>query len=139
MRLLIDFLGVGRCSSLSRGCCGDIPERDEREVRFVRRGEEADWRKAKEDEGRRAEFGVGVAFGKVGDGKAAALGRRSCERDMRFMLVLKSSGSVLCVAWEATDGDRVEAGDLGGRSMVTLPRSKRGRFQEVLFSEDVCA
>jgi hypothetical protein len=126
MRLLIDFLGVGRCSSLSRGCCGDTPERDEREVRFVRRGDEADWRRAKEDEGRLAEFGVGGAFGIVGDGKAAVLGRRSCDRDMRFIVVLKSSGSVLFVAWEATDGDRVEAGDFGGRSMVTRPRFKRG-------------
>lgn len=118
MRLLIDFLGVGFFSSPSLGCCGDAPERDEREDRLVKRGEEADWRRAKEEEGRRAEFGVGGACREVGDGRAAALERRSWLSDRRFTVVLRSSGSVLFVAWEATDGDLVEAGDLGGGSML---------------------
>ena len=114
----MDFFGVGLLSSASLGCCGDAPESDEREVLLVRRGEEADWRRAKEDEGLRAEVGVGGAFCDVGDGRAAALGLRSCERDIRFIVLLISSGSVLFVACEATDGDRVETGDFGGRSML---------------------
>jgi hypothetical protein len=89
MRLLIDFFGVGRLSSPSLGCCGEAPESDEREVLLLRRGEEADWRKAKEDDGLRAEVGVGGASEEVGDGKAALLARRSCTvRDMRFMVLL---------------------------------------------------
>ena len=109
MRLLIDFFGVGRLSSTSLGCCGDAPEREERDVLLLRRGEEADWRRAKEDDGLRAEVGVGGAAEDVGDGRAALLARRSCTvREMRFMvlLLMLSCGSVLFVAWEATDGDR---------------------------------
>lgn len=55
MRVLIDFFGVGRCSLPSEICCGDWPGRDERELLLLRRGEEADWRKAKDEDGRRAE------------------------------------------------------------------------------------
>lgn len=100
MRLLIDFFGVGRLSSASLGCCGDAPERDEREVLLLRRGEGADWRRVKEDDGLRAEVGVGGASEDVGDGRAALLARRSCSRrDVRFMLLLMlSCGSVLFVA-----------------------------------------
>ena len=99
MRLLIDFFGVGRLSSAYLGCWGDAPERDERDVLLVMRGEEADWRRAKEDEGLRAEVGVGGACGDVGDGRAALLARRSCTvRDMRFMVLFTSCGSVLFVA-----------------------------------------
>jgi hypothetical protein len=136
----MDFFGVGRLSSASLDCCGDAPERDERDALLVRRGEEVDWRRAKEDEGLRAEVGVGGAFGEVGDGNAAALARRSFERDMRFMVLLMLSwGSVLFVACEATEGERVDAGDFGGRSMLVVPRSKRGCFQGELFSQSVCA
>ena len=89
MRLLIDFFGVGRLSSASLGCCGDAPERDEREVLLLRRGEGADWRRVKEDDGLRAEVGVGGASEDVGDGRAALLALRSCTvRDMRFMVLL---------------------------------------------------
>ena len=142
MRLLMDFFGVGRLSSASLGCCGDAPERDEREVLLLRRGEEADWRRAKEDEGLRAEVGVGGASEDVGDGRAALLARRSCTvRDMRFMVLLLtlSCGSVLFVAWEAADGERVDAGDFGGMSMVEGSRSRRDQFQEERFSQNVCA
>ena len=142
MRLLIDFFGVGRLSSASLGCCGDTPESEEREALLVRRGEEADWRKAKEDEGLRAEVGVGGASEDVGDVKAALLARRSCTvRDMRFLVLLRlSCGSVLFVAWEAADGERVDAGDFGGMSMmVDVSRSRCGGFQEEKFSQSVCA
>lgn len=104
--MLIDFFGVGRCSSPSFGCCGEGPESEEREERFVNRGEEADWRKANEDDGRREEPGVKGAFGAVGVGGPAVLERRSLWTDKRFMLTFESFGSVLFVAWEATDGDR---------------------------------
>lgn len=87
--MLIDFFGVGRLSSPSLGCCGEAPEREEREVLLLKRGEEADWRKANDDEGLRAEIGVGGASEDVGDGKAALLARRSCTvKDMRFMVLL---------------------------------------------------
>lgn len=80
---------MGRPSSASLGCCGEAPESEEREVLLLKRGEEADWRKANEDEGLRAEVGVGGASGDVGDGRAALLARRSCTvRDMRFMVLL---------------------------------------------------
>lgn len=105
--MLIDFLGVGRCSSPSLGCCGEGPDSEEREERLVKRGEEADWRKANEDDGRREEPGVKGAFWLVGVGGPALLDRRSLRGiDRRFILMLKSSGSVLFVACEATDGDR---------------------------------
>jgi hypothetical protein len=56
---------------------------------LLKRGEEADWRKANDDEGLRAEVGVGGASEDVGDGKAALLARRSCTvKDMRFMVLL---------------------------------------------------
>jgi hypothetical protein len=136
--LLIDFLGVGRCSSASRFCCGEAPEREEREARLVKRGEEAVWRSVKEDDGLLAEFAVGGVFMDVGDGRAAALRRRSCERKILFMVLLRSSGSVLFVAWEATEGDRVEVGDFGEGSILARPRSRRGMIQEEVFSQDVC-
>ena len=139
MRLLIDLFGVGRLSSESLGCCGEAPEREERDALLVRRGEEADWRRAKDDEGLRAEVGVGGACGDVGEGRAAVLARRSCERDMRFIVLFRSCGSVLVVACEATDGDRVEAGDFGGKSMLAVSRSRRDLFQEKNFSQSVCA
>lgn len=142
MRLLIDFFGVGRLSSASLGCWGDAPERDEREVLLLRRGEEADWRRANDDEGLRAEVGVGGASEDVGDGRAALLARRSWTvRDMRFMVLLLtlSRGSVLFVAWEAADGERVDAGDFGGMSMVGVSRSRRDQFQGEKFNQNVCA
>ena len=116
----MDFFGVGRFSSASLSCCGEAPDRVERDALLVRRGEEADWRKAKEDEGLRAEVGVGGGLGEVGDGSAAVLARRSWERDMRFMVLLISWGSVLFVACEATEGERVDAGDPGGGSMLQV-------------------
>ena len=144
MRLLMDFFGVGRLSSASLGCCGDAPERDEREVLLLRRGEGADWRRANEDDGLRAEVGVGGASEDVGDGRAALLARRSCTvRDMRLMalllILLLSWVSVLFVAWEAADGERVDAGDLGGMSIVQGSRSRRDQIQKERFSQNVCA
>ena len=144
MRLLIDFFGVSRLSSPSLGCCGDRPERDEREVLLPRRGEEADWRRANEDDGLRAEVGVGGASDDVGDGRAALLALRSWPvRDMRFivLLLIPSNGSVLLVAWEAADGERADADDSGGMSMVEVSRSRRdqSQSQEERFSQNVCA
>jgi hypothetical protein len=85
---------------------------------------------------------VGGASEDVGDGRAALLARRSCTvRDMRFLvLLILSCGSVLFVAWEAADGERVDAGDFGGISMmVKVSRSRRGGFQEERFSQSVRA
>lgn len=58
MRLLMERLGVGSFTTPSEGWCGDCAESDEREVLLLRRGEEADWRRANEEDERRAEFGV---------------------------------------------------------------------------------
>ena len=86
---------------------------------------------------------MGGASEDVGDGRAALLARRSCTvKDMRFMglLVLSCGGSVLFVAWEAADGERVDAGDFGGISMmVKVSRSRRDQFQEERSSQNVCA
>lgn len=62
----MDLFGVAFCSLPSEGCCGDWPGRDERELRLLRRGDGADWRKANDEEGRRPEYGVGEAVFEVG-------------------------------------------------------------------------
>jgi hypothetical protein len=62
---------------------------------------------------------------------------------MRFMvlllILLLSWVSVLFVAWEAADGERVDAGDFGGMSMVKGSRSRRDQIQKERFSQNVCA
>lgn len=139
IRLLIDFFGVGRFSLSSGFRCGDVPEREEREDRLVRRGEEADWRKANDEEGLRAELGVSGAFGAVGVRGPLVLERRSCDSDICLMVLLRSSWSLLAVARDAAEGERADMGDFGGRSMLAVPRPRQGQLQKERLNQNVCA
>lgn len=139
IRLLIDFFGVGRFSLSSGFRCGDAPDSEEREERLVKRGEEADWRKVKDEEGLRAELGVSGAFGAVGARGPLTLERRSCESDICLMVLLRSSWSLLAVACDAADGERADMGDFGGRSMLAVPRPRQGQMQGERLNQNVRA
>lgn len=98
MRLLMERLGVGSFTTPSEGWCGDCAESDEREVLLLRRGEEADWRRANEEDERRAEFGVRGPLCDAAPLLEDVLARRSCDRETRRMLLFRSSWSCPLVA-----------------------------------------
>ena len=45
------------------------------------------------------------------------------------MVLLSSSASATLIACDKADGERREAGEFDGRSMLAIPRPRKGRIQ----------